>query len=293
MGVVSISVAAFFFGLVLAAGPARAAGPVHLETPSEREVERWLPEGGALDGRALYDRFLKNRRRLRTAYQQGRIVSSDPGGNPQEVRFWMHWKDYRDAADDPVNGLYSKALVKLSGPHEVRHSGYLYVHRSDRSDDQFMYSPNRGRTARVRVHGQSVAGTDFTFDDFLLTLDDVEDADYRRFSDEEIGGVPVYVVEATMKPSSESRYTRSISYLEQEHYVPLRTRYWDEIGVESKLLVSPHTGIREFDGVWVATVSTMTDILEDTDSTMYVDLLTPNPGLGDGVFSIAALEAKP
>ena len=105
--------------------------------------------------------------------------------------------------------------------------------------------------------------------------------------------MPVYVVESVMKPSSKSRYTRSVSYLEQEHYVPLRTRYWDEIGVESKLQVSPHSAVREFDGVWVATVSTMTDLLEDTDSTMYIDLLVPNAELGGDVFSLATLEARP
>ena len=61
--------------------------------------------------------------------------------------------------------------------------------------------------------------------------------------------------------------------------MPLRTRYWDEVGVAIKELSSPHARIREFDGVWVPTESTMLDLLEDTRSTLTVDGLDVNPTL--------------
>jgi hypothetical protein len=277
----------------VAAGQAEAAPHPQVETPSATEVERDMPAGERLTGRELYDRFLKNRKRLRTAFQRGRILSTDPAGNPQETRFWTYGKDYRDSNDDPVEGVYSKALIKISGPYEVRHTGYLYVHRSGRPDDQFMYSPNRGRTARVHIKGQNVVGTDFSIDDFLVSLDDIEDADYRRLPDETVDGVPCYVVEAVMRPEAKSRYTRSVSYLEREHYVPLRTRYWDDAGVESKLLTSPHPSIREFDGAWVPTESTMVDLLEETRSTLFIEELVPNPPLDERAFTLSRLEQTP
>jgi len=264
-----------------------------VEVPSSREVEESLPEGGKLDGREIYDRFLKNKKRLRTARQYGRILSTDPGGNPQETRFWSEWKDYRDANDDAVDGVFSKSIIKISGPYELRHTGYLYVQRSDRADEQFMYSPSRRRTQRVYIKGQNVIGTDFNVDDFLVTLDDIEDATYRRLPDEEVGGVPCYVVEAVMKPSATTAYERSIGYLEKEHYVPLRTRYWDEFGVESKELTAPASSIDEFDGAWVATVAIMKDLLEGTSSTMHIDRLDPNPALDDLAFALSNLEHTP
>jgi len=264
-----------------------------IETPTARELEDTLPEGKTLAGREIYDRFLKNKRRLRTAHQRGRILSRDPAGNPQETRWWAEWKDYRDADDEAVGGVFSKSILKISGPYELRHTGYLYIQQDGRPDQQFMYSPSRRRTTRVHIRGQNVVGTDFNIDDFLVTLDDIEDADYRRLPDEVVDGVECYVVEAVMRPSATTRYSRSISAVDKEHYVPLRTRYWDEFGVEAKELRAPFATVKEFDGAWVPTVSTMTDLLEETSSTMHIDDLVPNPPLGDLAFAIGTLEKSP
>lgn len=263
-----------------------------VETPSAREVEEVLPQGVTLGGREIYDRLFKNRKRLRTVVETGRILSKDPAGNPQETHFVLRAKDFRSATDDATDGVYAKVVVTLTGPRDLEHTGYLYIHRKDRPDDQFIYSPMRKRAARANLRGQSIAGTDFSFDDFLTTLDDVEHATYRRLADENIDGVPCYVVEATTLPASRSRYTRSISTIEKEHYVPLRTRYWDEVGVEVKELRSPRAAIKSYDGIWVPTESTMTDLLEGTSSVVTLQSVDPNPTLNDNDFSPTALERR-
>ncbi len=264
-----------------------------IETPSGAEVETKFPPKATLDGSDLYDRFIKNRRRLRSVYQEGRIISRDSGGNPQQTTFWLRMKDYRDENDDPVDWIFTKVLLKVSGPRDLRHTGYLYVERDDRPDDQFMYSPVRSRTFRVALKGQSVAGTDFSFDDFLVKLDDIEDAEYRRLDDQVVEGVECYVVEATMKPSANSSYSRARVYLEKVHYVPLKMRYWDEVGVEVKVLSSPHSSIRNFDGAWLPTKVEVVDMLEETESELLIDKLEPNPELSDADFALSVLEARP
>jgi hypothetical protein len=270
-----------------AAAPERA-----VETPGQREVDEVLPEGAELGGRAIYDRLFKNRKRLRTAIQTGRILSKDPAGNPQQTNFVMRAKDYRNAADEATDGVYAKVVITLTGNRDLEHTSYLYVHRSDRADDQFIYSPMRKRAARANLRGQSIAGTDFSFDDFLTTLDDLEHATYRRLPDETVDGVSCYVVEATMLPASKSRYSKSIAAIEKEHYVPLRTRYWDEVGVEVKDLRSPRASLKAYDDVWVPTQSTMTDLLEDTQSIVTLEHVDPNPTLDDKEFSPSALERR-
>jgi hypothetical protein len=265
------------------------AGPA-VETPSPAEIEEVLPEGTQLGGREIYDRLFKHRKRLRTVVERGRILSKDPAGNPQETRFVLKAKDFRDAADQPTDGVYAKVMITLTGPRELEHTGYLYVHRSDRADDQFIFSPLRKRTARANLRGQNVAGTDFSFDDFLTTLDDLEHGRYRRLPDEVVDGAPCYVVEAVMTSDSRSRYTRSVAAIDKAHYVPLRTRYWDEVGVASKELRSPRASLAAYDGVWVPNESTMTDLLEDTSSTVTIESLDPNSTLDDNEFSPSALE---
>ncbi len=278
--------------LAMAAGAEPARPERAVETPSPRELDEILPQGSTLGGREIYDRLFKNRKRLRTVVQVGRILSKDPAGNPQETRFVLRAKDYRNAADEATDGVFAKVLITLTGPRDLEHTGYLYIHRNDRPDDQFIYSPMRKRSARANVRGQNVAGTDFSFDDFLTTLDDLEHANYRRLPDETVDGVPCYVVEASMLPTSRSRYTRSLAAIEKEHYVPLRTRYWDDVGVAVKELRSPRASLKSYDGVWVPTESTMTDLLEDTKSTVTLESVDPNPTLDDTEFSIAALERR-
>jgi hypothetical protein len=273
-----------------AAVPARAADGPAVDTPSRAEVEAELPPGAELPGRELYDRFLKNRKRLRTVLEEGRILSSDPAGNPQETRFELRARDYRDREERAVDGVFSKTLVRITGPRDLEHTAYLYIHMDGRPDEQYVYSPGRRRVARANLRGQTIAGTDLSFDDFLVSLDDLEDGDYRRLPDEVVEGVTCYVVEATLKPSAKSRYTKILVWLEPEHYVPLRTRYWDGAGVASKELLSPHARIRDFGGVWVPTESTVLDLLEDTRSKLTIERLDPNPTLADGDFALSELD---
>jgi len=285
--------------LAVAAPPwapvARASDPPGraVDIPSRNEVEKALPEGSALTGHEIYDRLFKNRKRLRTVVQSGRILSKDPAGNPQEIRFQLKAKDYRDADDRAVGGVHSKVLIVLTGPRDLERTGYLYIHHTDGPDDQFIYSPLRKRSARTNIRGQTVAGTDFSFDDFLAALDDLEDATYRRLPDEVVDGAPCYVVEAVMKPGGRSHYSRSVAAIEKEHYVPLRIHYWDDAGVEIKQLRSPRASIRAFGDIWVPTESTMTDLLEDTQSTMTIDELTANPDVPDNDLATSALERLP
>jgi outer membrane lipoprotein-sorting protein len=279
-------------GLLLAARTFAETPPPNpaVETPTQREVEEVLPPGAELAGREIFNRLFKNRKRLRTAVETGKIVSKDPAGNPQLTRFEMRAKDFRNAADEPTDGVYAKVVITLTSSRDLERTSFLYVHRSDRPDDQFVYSPMRKRSARANMRGQTIAGTDFSFDDFLTTLDDLENATYRRLPDETLDGAPCYVVESTMLKSSKSHYSRSVSVIEKEHYVPLRTRYWDDVGVEVKELRSPREKVKSYDGVWVPSESTMTDLLEDTQSTVNVDNVEPNAKLDDNEFSTTALE---
>jgi hypothetical protein len=98
-------VATVMFVLVACSGSASAADQAAIDTPSAEKFEKELKIGEPLDGETLYDRFLENRKRLRSSYQEGYISSSDPAGNPQRTNFWMQIKDYTDENDDPVDGI--------------------------------------------------------------------------------------------------------------------------------------------------------------------------------------------
>ena len=100
------------------------------------------------------------------------------------------------------------------------------------------------------------------------------------------------MVEATPAESTESAYSRFLLYVEKEHYVPLRIRYWNRKEIEIKELRSPAESIREIDGIYVSIEATMRHLLEKSSTAMDLDLLIPNPELPDRLFAERQLHAK-
>jgi hypothetical protein len=263
-----------------------AAGEVQL--PAQREVEDALPAGGSLTGREIFGRFLDNR--MHSCIQWQTVISRDPSGSEQKMRFWVRWKDYRDRDKKAVGGVIAKTLVKFQEPDDMRQAGFLMVMNEDRSNDQFVWSPSTGRVRRVRLSGVGIMGTDYTFDD--IGWKNVEDADYERLPDETIDGVPVYVLEVTMKPFVDSDYKTMRTWIEKDHYVPLRTIYRDATGVEMREMRAEANSIQDFDGAFVPTRSQMLNLKEKTSTTIYVEGLDPNVSLADRHFSTFQLTRR-
>jgi hypothetical protein len=259
-----------------------------VQLPAQGEVEDALPEGGSLSGREIFERFLDNR--MHSCIQWQTVISRDPGGSEQRMRFWVRWKDYRDKDKKAVDGVLAKTLVKFQEPEDMRQAGFLMVMNADRSNDQFVWSPSTGRVRRVRLSGVGIMGTDYTFDD--IGWKNIEDADYERLPDEVIDGVSVYVLEVTMKPFVDSDYKTMRTWIEKEHYVPLRTIYRDATGVEMREMLAEAASIQDFDGAFVPTRSRMTNLKEKTSTSIYVEALDPNVSLADRHFSTFQLTRR-
>jgi hypothetical protein len=257
-----------------------------VEPPSPREVEERFAEGERLSGREIYDRFLHNR--FRTLFQHATIVSTGPGGDPQEVEILARWKDFRDEQDRPRDGVISKTLVRFIEPFDVRRLTYLIIGHSDRPHDQFLYTPSTRRVRRVMVRGVGLMGTDYTIDD--LAFQSIADGTYERLPDDQVGGLPAYVVRATMNEEFTTLYRVVTAYVDKEHYVLLRARYEDGAGLLLREMRANLETIQEFDGVWLATMATMRNVREKTSSTIVIHSLEPNPELTDRLFSTSRLE---
>lgn len=253
--------------------------------PDAAEVEETIPEGQSLTGRQIYERFYENR--FRESFQRLRVVSRDPGGSEQLTQFTVSLQDHRDENENPTDGVVAKMLVEVSDPFDMRHSAYLMIHKDPGPDDEFAYQPSQRRVKRVDLRSTSLFGTDFTFND--IAFQNIEDAEYVRLPDEEIDGIAVYVVEAHVKETIDVEYHRTMTYMEKEHYIPLRTRYWDDFGVEVKEQVAPASAIKRFGETWVATESTMTDLRQQTSSDLLVEDVDTNPRFHRKTFHVSQL----
>jgi hypothetical protein len=243
------------------------------------------PDDGARD---IFRRYLETRPRAGEQHQ--RIVSRDPGGNEQVTRSWLRWKDERigGRATGPVVG---KTLVRFTDPFDVRDTAFLVFWHEDGSAEQFVYRRLERKVRHVRMRSATVMGTDFTIDD--LGFRSLDHAHYRRLPDGEIGGEPVYVIDATARPSVHSAYRRGLFYIEQRRHVLLRARFFDGGGREIKELRAEPGEFERIEDFWVPRRTTARDLRGGTESTLVVDRFDPADDLPDALFSPFRLWYEP
>lgn len=250
---------------------------------SARAVDDAPPANdAALTGRDIYQRVIDNK--LETSYIEHRIVSTDPSGSVQNLTFWSRFKDLRAPGAAPAGAVISKTVLKFTDPFDKRDTAYLFVEKKGGEDEGFQYSRKRTRVMRVSPAKESMFGSDFSLDD-LAVVRHIDDATYERLPDEQIQGETVWVVDVHHKPESKPAYARSMLWVDKSKNVPLKTRHWNDAGVEVKQLDIPEEKIQRFAGVWIPMESTMHDLSEKTQSVLYIDRVVANPPIDDKIFA--------
>lgn len=262
--------------------PLLVSGLILLLAATAHAADDALPDGAGPSGREIYQRVIDNK--LDTAYMEHRIVSTDPGGSVQNLYFWSRFRDLRTPDAAPDGAVISKTVMKFTAPYDKQDTAYLFIERKGAEDEGFHYSRKRARVTRISPAKESIFGSDFSLDD-LAVVRHIDDATYERLPDEELKGQTVWVVMVNHKPESDPTYTRSQLYVDKQRNVPLRTRHWDEAGVEVKQLEIPRERLELFAGVWIPMESTMYDLSEKTQSQLFVERVIANPELADTLFA--------
>ena len=268
-----------WLGLMLAA-------PMSADEPVAPRVGK--SEDATLTGRDVYQCVVDNR--FRSYIQEAKLISGDRGSAVQESSLRMTWSSFRDENDQPVDGVFSKSLVRYTEPFDLRHSGYLIVNRDEGVDQQWVYLNSRRQVRRVNLREEAVFGTDFTFEDIVPT--EIEDADYQRQADKEVAGIKAYVVEVTPKPDQDSEYSKLLMHVDKARCVPLFTRYWDDKGLEIKQLNVKVDRIETINGVHWPMELTMRNLQLESFTTLVVEKLDPDPKLRRRDFDLRRLEGR-
>lgn len=275
-------------GLLLGADAAPPAG----EAPFFPAAD--VPGADELSGDDLYRRVLDNRF---DAYSQDlHLVSGDSAGHFSHVEIGMRYKNFREKS----KRILSKTMAKYHAPPDVRHLGYLVINKESGPDDQFVYRPSSRKVRRINVRGEAVAGTDFSFEDVVPP--EFEDGSHFRMPDSVVGDVPVYVVTVIPYAETESEYSKLVISVEKEHFVPIRTLYWDNKRVLVKQLDADTDSLEGFEGVdkqneeaktiWIARRARMTQKRSGHYSTLDIRHFEANPKLRERDFSQRELTAS-
>src|SRR3954462_3716105 len=102
----------------------------------------------------------------------------------------------------------SKAVLRFTGPAEVKGIALLVINHPDRASDQWMWTPALERDRRIALQDRSTRffGTDFSFED--LEERDADQYDYVQLADQALNSAPCFVIQSIPKEAKSSQYSK-------------------------------------------------------------------------------------
>ena len=232
---------------------------------------------------AVTDCVKANQPRL-SAEQTVTLRTVDRTGAARDSEATIYWQKF---------GEKSKALIRFNAPPDLRGSALLLLEQDERVD-MFMYLPELRRVRRVSKHSVagSMFGTDFTYEDFERLQGLGEDGELQRLPDAEVDGRKVFVLEGRPSRGEQSAYERSISFVDQESCIPIRTELYEKGERLRKLLVIPAEEITREGEIWVPRHVLVKDLVNETRTELLVDEIELNKKFSRKLFSESALESR-
>ena len=219
----------------------------------------------------------ENRSRAGTQQYEGtlEVISA---GNKVSIKRW----EYRRIGS---NGA-SKAILRFTAPAEVKGVALLIVNHTDRSSDQWMWTPAIQRDRRIAAQDRSTRffGTDFSFED--LEERDVDQFDYKFQDEETIGGLACWKIESKPKQSKSSQYTSSLVWVRKDNFVAAQIESYSG----DKLIRRIHySDIQNVSGIWTPRTLEVYDANRKSRTVLKLEKLEYNVPLKDEDFTIEAL----
>lgn len=122
-------------------------------------------------------------------------------------------------------------VIIFQSPASVKDTRFLQKDKNGGGSDKWIYMPSLRSTRRIAASegDKSFMGSDATYDD--LSGRELDDYEYQLLAEGETKGKwTTYKVESTPKPTTNSQYSKLISWIDQETFVPVYTEMYDKSG---------------------------------------------------------------
>ncbi|MDX1391284.1 MAG: outer membrane lipoprotein-sorting protein [Rheinheimera sp.] len=134
-------------------------------------------------------------------------------------------REIRTAALE-VQGDGDKGLTIFDEPRDVKGTAFLNHSHPTTADDQWLYLPALKRVKRIASRNKSgpFMGSEFAYED--LSSFEIEKYRFNYLRDDSCGEHQCFVVEQI--PTDEfSGYSKTIAWLDKQHYQPRKIEYYD------------------------------------------------------------------
>ncbi|MBQ8014323.1 MAG: outer membrane lipoprotein-sorting protein [Treponema sp.] len=129
------------------------------------------------------------------------------------------------------NNLTDMTMVFLS-PATVKGTRFLVKENEGKDDDKWIYLPSLKNTRRIAASDgeKSFVGTDFSYDD--MSSREVDEDSHKLLKESEDKGnfKDLYVVESIPKDPKSSQYSKRISWVTKDSWIPTYIELYDKKG---------------------------------------------------------------
>lgn len=240
----------------------------------------WLIAAGAAmaqDGHQIMMEVQKRAHSDSMRYEGTILSCVSPKGCPPNSKYILTKRWVYERIGDAGK---SKAILRFTGPPEVKGVALLIVNHPDAASDQWLWRPAVGRDQRIAVQDRSEKffNTDFSYED--LEERDADQYDYKVTG--EVTGK--WTIEA--KPRKASEYTRSLFYIDKTNYTFQRIEAYNKKGLARSIDYGEY---RQIKGIWTATGIAIVDVQRKTRTAVTYDKVDYNIPLKDSDFTVEAL----
>jgi outer membrane lipoprotein-sorting protein len=180
-------------------------------------------------------------------------------------------------------------LIRFSEPADIEGTGFLSIENFGSNDtEQHLYLPALKRTRRIVASqkGRSFVNSDFTYED--MQRHPVSGWNYELAPEDTVLGILCYVLISTPHKNTDTQYSKVISWVDKNNYMPLRTIFWDKKNRQAKEYRVNQIEI--FDGIPTETDVIMKDLLTGHQTQILSQQILYNSGLKESLFSARYLQ---
>ncbi|MCY4269278.1 MAG: outer membrane lipoprotein-sorting protein [Gammaproteobacteria bacterium] len=174
-------------------------------------------------------------------------------------------------------GLDSRSVTIVLEPADERGIGLLsYVYdEAERQNESWIYLSALGRVKRIasgnsdeESEAASLFGSEFTTED--TSVSKLDQYEINLLEESDVGGREVWVIEMipNAQRARETRYGRTVNYIDKERFVNLRADLYDHHGGAIKRMQASQ--VEMVDGFWMARSVTMMNLVTNRLSNMAV-----------------------
>jgi hypothetical protein len=212
------------------------------------------------------------------------VEAIDQSGVTTRSRAEVRWtKD-----DDEL----ARIILRVSEPAKTAGTALLIMDRESDQPEFFLRLPEISRVKRVRskrLRGP-VLGTDFSFEDLQRMRDPLGRTNLELIGIAEVDGRSAWLLETIPGPDDGSEYTRVLTYIDQQHCVPVQIDLFERDDRLRKRLRAPENEIRTIGTAHLPYLFVMEDFRRESHTIIRIDQFESRAKLPVEQFTKRALQ---